>query len=94
MEINIDHVAALAKLRLTPEEKKLFSSQLPSILEYVSRLQEVDTSHVDAKAYLTDATNVFRADEPTSAVEEREAVVAGFPKKKHDALEVPGVFTE
>lgn len=92
MEIDIDRVAALAKLKLTADEKKLFSEQLPSIVDYVAKLQEVDTAHVDAKAYLTDAVNVFRADEPVFSQAERDAIVAGFPKKKHDALEVPGVF--
>ena len=92
MDINLDHVAKLAKLRLTPAEKETFSRQLPSIVEYVAKLQEVDTSTVDAKAYLTDATNVFRADEPTTAQSERDAAVAAFPKSAGDALQVPGVF--
>lgn len=93
MEIDIDRVATLAKLKLTAEEKALFSEQLPSIVDYVAKLQEVDTSHVDARAYLTEAVNVFRADEPVDDEQQRAAIIAGFPKQKHNALEVPGVFT-
>jgi len=92
MDINIDHVAKLARLKLTQEEKDLFSKQLPAILDYVAKLQEVDTSNVDPKAYLTDATNVFRPDEPSTDKAERDAAVQAFPKKTGDALEVPGVF--
>lgn len=92
MDINLDHVAKLAKLKLTAAEKETFSRQLPSIVEYVAKLQEVDTSNVDAKAYLTEATNVFRPDEPSTEPSERDAAVAAFPKSAGDALEVPGVF--
>lgn len=92
MEINLDHVAKLAKLRLTDAEKETLGKQLPSIVDYIAKLQEVDTSNVDPKAYLTDATNVFRVDEPTTLQAARDAAVAAFPKSAGDALEVPGVF--
>lgn len=92
MDINLDHVAKLAKLKLTAAEQETFGRQLPSIVDYVAKLQEVDTSNVDAKAYLTEAANVFRADVPSTEQAERDAAVAAFPKSAGDALEVPGVF--
>ncbi len=92
--IDIDRIAMLAKLNLTPEEKILFAKQLADILAYVSALQEVDTSGVDARAYITNAINVFRDDIVTSTDSERDAVVAAFPKKNGTALEVPGIFAE
>lgn len=92
MDINLDHIAKLSKLRLTDKEKELLGRQLPLIVDYVARLQEVDTSGIDPRAYLTDATNVFRPDEPSTPPAERDAVVAAFPKSTGDALEVPGVF--
>lgn len=94
MQIDIDHVAKLAKLQLNPDERAMLAEQLPAILDYIGQLQEVDTSGVDAKAYLTDAANVFRADEPRQNEALREALVAMFPKKMGDALEVPGVFAD
>lgn len=92
MDIDINRLATLAKLHLTDEEKAMLERQLPNILEYVSKLQEVDTSKIDAKAYLTDAVNVLREDVVTSTREERDAVVAAFPKQVGGAMEVPGVF--
>ncbi len=92
MDINIDRLATLARLELTSDEKKMLADTLPSILEYVGKLQEVDTSMIDTKVYLTDAVNVLRDDEPTSMSNERDAVVAAFPVRVGDALEVPGVF--
>lgn len=92
MDIDISHVAKLARLKLTEAEQKTLAEQLPGIVDYIAKLQEVNTNDVDARAYLTDATNVFREDEVGSTIEERNAVVGGFPKKGGDALEVPGVF--
>lgn len=92
MQIDIVHIAKLAKLRLSSDEQELFKEQLPRILDYVNKLQEVDTSNIDPKAYLTDATNVFRPDVPNTLPENRDATVAAFPKSTGDALEVPGVF--
>lgn len=92
MDINLDHVAKLARLRLSESEKELLGKQLPLIVDYIAKLQEVDTSGIDPKAYLTDATNVFRADEPTTALNEHDAAVAAFPKSAGNALEVPGIF--
>ena len=93
MNIDLDHVAKLARLKLTPDEKALFSQQMPRILDYIATLQEVDTSGIDPKAYLTEATNVFRPDVPSTDMSTRNAAVAAFPKSQGDALEVPGVFS-
>ncbi|MBI1908124.1 Asp-tRNA(Asn)/Glu-tRNA(Gln) amidotransferase subunit GatC [Candidatus Uhrbacteria bacterium] len=93
MDINIDHVAKLAKLRLTAKEKKMMEPQLPAILEFVGKLEEVDTSGVDVKAYLTDAVNVFRDDEALPVDEAtRKALLDAFPQSTAGALKVPGVF--
>lgn len=93
MNFDIDNLATLARLELSDEEREALRTQLPSIVEYIGKLQEVDMSSVDAKAYLTDAKNVFRDDavEPSSA-EVKQAIFDNFPKKTGQALEVPGVF--
>lgn len=94
MDINIDHLAGLAKLRVSPEERGMLEEQLPAILAYVGKLEDVDTSGVDAKAYLTDAVNVFRDDVIVADPAQRERLVAAFPKRAGDSLEVPGVFAD
>lgn len=93
MDIDIQHVAKLAKLTLSPEEEQMMREQLPQILDYVSKLQEVDTSGIDAKAYLSDVENVFRKDEAVQVVgEQHDALMQAFPKKVGESLQVPGVF--
>lgn len=94
MTIDINRLATLAKIHVTDEEKTTLERQLLSILDYVGKLQEVDISNIDTKASLTDAVNMLREDVVTSTQDERDAVVAAFPKSVGDALEVPGVFAE
>jgi aspartyl-tRNA(Asn)/glutamyl-tRNA(Gln) amidotransferase subunit C len=90
--LDIDHLAKLARLQLSDKEKAEYEKSFPSILEYVSKLQEVDTSHVDAKPYLTDLQNQWRKDEIVDQVEERKVAHDNFPKANAGALEVPAVF--
>ena len=93
MHIDIQHIAKLARLRLTDDEEKMLAKQLPQILAYVGKLQEVDTSHIDAKAYLTDAVNVMREDEPQPVdAPHHTMLIDAFPEKAGEALQVPGIF--
>ncbi len=92
-DINIDHLAQLARLELSEDEKRRFEKDIPAILEYVGKLAEVNTSDVQTKAYVTDLKNVFVEDEVNSTTgDDRSAVIESFPKKSGDALEVPAVF--
>ncbi|MFH1712095.1 MAG: Asp-tRNA(Asn)/Glu-tRNA(Gln) amidotransferase subunit GatC [Patescibacteria group bacterium] len=93
IEFNVDTIAKLAMLNLSDEERAMLSEQLPSIVAYISKLHEVDTSGVVAKAYLTEQINVFREDELVECdIDTRKRCVDAFPKKTGEALEVPGVF--
>ena len=92
-DFNIERLEELARLSLTEEERESFKKDLPAILKYVSQLQEVDTSHIEASAYVTDAQNVMRPDEIQSiSDEDRKELVNAFPQKMGDALKVPHVF--
>ena len=92
IEFDIDRIAKLSYLSLSEEEKKDLAEQLPTIVAYISKLHEVDTSGMEAKAYLTDQVNVFRDDEAHIDEDERRAVIDAFPKEQGGALEVPAIF--
>ena len=93
MEISdIAQLAHLARIRLSKEDEENIAKSFPAILEYVSKLQEVETSHVEARPYLTDIVNQWRDDEVEEKAEAREAARAGFPTTTNGALEVPAVF--
>lgn len=91
-EISIEHLAKLARMKVSEEEKEKLTKDFSGILAYISKLQEVDTSNFEAKAYLTDQVNVFAEDEVEGRVKEKENVINSFPKQTGNALEVPGVF--
>lgn len=93
IEFDVKKIAGLAKMSLTDEELTIFEKDMPSIMAYISKLQEVDTSKVEAKEYIMETENVYRADEIKAVSEaDRQALINEFPKKTGDALEVPAVF--
>jgi aspartyl-tRNA(Asn)/glutamyl-tRNA(Gln) amidotransferase subunit C len=61
---DVDHVATLARLGLTDEEKSRLLGELEKILGHIARLQQVDTSMLAETAQVGDLVNVMRADEP------------------------------
>lgn len=70
----VEHIAFLAKLGLTEEEKEKFRKELSAILEYVNKLDEVDVSGVEPMAGGTDLTNITRNDEPLFEIKEEGAL--------------------
>jgi len=58
----VDHVALLARLKFSEREKERFTIQLNTILEYMDKLQELDTSQVEPTFHAVARTNVFRED--------------------------------
>ncbi len=93
MQIDIEKLAKLAKLSLKEDEREELAGQLPKILDYVAKLQEVDTSDVEAKEYLMDVRNAFREDVVREGVQdEAERVRGAFPKSTGGALEVPVIL--
>jgi aspartyl-tRNA(Asn)/glutamyl-tRNA(Gln) amidotransferase subunit C len=73
-QIDVAHVAKLARLNLTEEETILFQAQLGRVLEYAEKLREPDTSHVEATAHAIPIFNIFREDEPRAGFSAEEAL--------------------
>jgi aspartyl-tRNA(Asn)/glutamyl-tRNA(Gln) amidotransferase subunit C len=74
VELDVAHVAKLARLILTEEETKLFQAQLGRVLEYVDKLRELDTSAVEETAHAVPIFNVVREDEPRPGLTAEEAL--------------------
>jgi aspartyl-tRNA(Asn)/glutamyl-tRNA(Gln) amidotransferase subunit C len=74
VELDVAHVAKLARLNLTEEETRLFQAQLGRVLEYAEKLRELDTTDVEAAAHAIPVFNVFREDEPRSWLTAEEAL--------------------
>jgi aspartyl-tRNA(Asn)/glutamyl-tRNA(Gln) amidotransferase subunit C len=89
----VDHVAHLARLDITPEEREVFAGQLGEILEYVDRLQELDTEGVEATFAVQPRTNVFREDEPGPPLGPEQAL-ANAPEREGDYFRIPRILEE
>lgn len=64
----VEHIAKLAKLKLTDEEVERFAHQLTDILSYVEMLKELDTSGVPETCQVTGLSNVTREDETRAPI--------------------------
>ena len=85
------HVAELARLSLSPEEIELFTVQLNEILEYVEKLQELDTSGVAPLAHVIPLFNVFREDQVRASLS-LDAVLENAPAREDGNFLVPRVI--
>ncbi|MHC5543623.1 Asp-tRNA(Asn)/Glu-tRNA(Gln) amidotransferase subunit GatC [Singulisphaera rosea] len=94
MALSIDEVAkvaVLARLRLSPEELETFTGQLNSIVDFVTQLQELDTTDVEPLAHGVEVRNVFREDVRGESLP-REAALANAPKRNLENFLVPAVL--
>jgi len=89
----VEHIAALARVRISEDEKETFSKQLSSILDYVNQLQEVTASGISETAQVTGIENAMRKDEMCGASKEtRDQIVKNFPEPEDDLCKVKSVF--
>jgi len=58
----VEHVALLARMKFSESEKEHFTTQMNSILEYMDKLKELDTSRVEPTFHAVAQRNVFRED--------------------------------
>ncbi len=87
---DVEHIAKLAKLTFNAEELERFTRELNKIIEYVEKLNELDTSNVEPLSHTTAISNVMREDEvkPSLPVEE---VLANAPQREGNFFKVPKV---
>ncbi|MEZ4536117.1 MAG: Asp-tRNA(Asn)/Glu-tRNA(Gln) amidotransferase subunit GatC [Cyanobacteriota/Melainabacteria group bacterium] len=87
---DVEHVAKLARLSLTEEEKKLYTEQLSRILDYFSELDQVDTTGVEPMSHPVSATNVLRSDEVVNPPG-HEKMLKTAPDKEDAFFRVPKI---
>lgn len=84
MKIDVSHVAKLANLPLTEEQKQKFEKQLSSILEYIEKLDKSDTKNTEPTSQVTGLENVTREDETSPSLPQEEAL--SNTKSKHNGM--------
>ena len=87
----IDYVGILAKLELSNEEKEQAKKDMSNMLEYVGKLNELDTDGVEPMSHTFSVHNVFREDIVTNG-DDKENMLANALEKKDGAYKVPKTF--
>ncbi|MBI5771323.1 MAG: Asp-tRNA(Asn)/Glu-tRNA(Gln) amidotransferase subunit GatC [Verrucomicrobia bacterium] len=89
-DLNIDHIAKLARLALTPEEKAKFAQQLGDVLHHIEQLKKVDVSHVEPTAHAAPVFNVW-ADDVARPGLPVERALQNAPTQREHMVVVPKV---
>lgn len=90
---DVDRIATLARLQLTPEERARFAMQLSDVLAYVAQISAIDTSSVVATSHPLPTDDAWRDDEPRPSLPAADAT-ANAPDANREAglFRVPKVI--
>jgi aspartyl-tRNA(Asn)/glutamyl-tRNA(Gln) amidotransferase subunit C len=91
MKISIEHLARLARLSVSDDEKRLFADQIDGILNYMEKLNELDTGNVGPTSHVISLSNVVREDLPTGSLG-REDALTNAPDKTDKFYRVPKII--
>jgi aspartyl-tRNA(Asn)/glutamyl-tRNA(Gln) amidotransferase subunit C len=87
----VEHIAKLARLQLTDEQKARYRRQLEAILDHVAKLQELDTKAVTPTASGSAGQMPLRPDEPRPGLSQEE-LLKNAPKQEGGQFKIPPVF--
>lgn len=90
---DVEHVAKLARLRLTDDELELFAGQLGAILDHAADIESLAIDEVPPTAHPLPLQNVLRADEPGPCLD-RDEVLASAPATEGGRFRVPRILDE
>lgn len=89
----LDHIAHLARIKLTPADKKTFQHQLSSILDYIAILNKSDTDHTPPTFQVNDSQNVFRCDKVSPGLSLKQ-VLASAPRHRSGYILTPQTISK
>lgn len=84
----IEYVGILAKLELSPDEKEQAKSDMGKMLDYIDKLNELNTEKVEPMSHIFPIHNVFREDTVENG-DQREEMLANAPEQKDGSYMVP-----
>lgn len=93
LTIDVDHVARLARLTLTAEEKARIGEQLVKILTYIDTLNRIDTQGVEPTTHAVPVVNVMRDDDVRPCLTPDEAL-ANAPDRADQFFRVPRIIED
>ncbi len=84
----IDYVGILAKLELDEQQRERAKKDMGEMLDYIDKLNELDTEGIEPMSHIFNHDNVFREDVVTNQ-DNHEETLTNAPKKKDDMFVVP-----
>src|SRR4030042_2700377 len=90
-----EHIAKLARMELTEKEKEKFSTELSSILDYIDKLNQVETKAIEPISQITGLENIVREDAPRKEDTRsniRDKFIKAAPAKKDNYFKVPKIL--
>lgn len=87
----IKYVGILAKLELNGQEKEQAKKDMASMLDYIDKLNELDTEGVEPMSHVFPVNNVFREDVVTNG-DDRDNILKNAPEEKNRMFNVPKTF--
>ena len=87
----VEHIAKLARLQLTEEQKARYRGQLEAILDHVAKLQELDTKDVPPTASVSVGQMPLRVDEPRPSLSKSD-LLKNAPNQDDGQFQIPPVF--
>lgn len=87
----VEHIANLARLELTADEKNRYREQLSAILDHVDQLQKLDTSSIKPTASIFNTENPLRVDEASASLP-AEVLLENAKQKERSQFKIPPVF--
>jgi len=87
----VDHASKLCRIHLSDEERKKFTEQLNQILDYMDKLNELNTEDVEPTSHVLPLKNVLRKDELSPSLSSEKAL-ANAPDKHGEYFRVPKII--
>ena len=88
---DVEKIALLARLGLSPAEKELFAKQLDQILDYAAKLDKLDTAQVEPTTHVLPLNTHWREDE-VKTYENIAGILSGAPQPEGDFFGVPRIL--
>lgn len=87
----VEHVALLARLKLSEEERKKMTDELNQILEHFEKLGELDTENIEPTSHVLPLENILREDTLKPSLK-REEALSNAPERSSACFKVPPVI--
>lgn len=87
----VEHIAKLARLELTEEEKVRYGGQLSAILDHVAQLQQLDTASIPPMTAVFTGESHLRADQPRPSLP-TDVLLKNAPAHEQEQFKIPPVF--